>query len=393
MPVEKQRPRPFSASIVGGSVGGLAAALELRRIAGADVRVYERSAGVMEARGAGVVMQPEVESLLQTVGSSAEEVSVRLEERVTFGPDGAERTQRAPQLMTAWDTLYKTLKEALQGSCYRQDSRLVDLREESEQIRAVFADGYEVKADILVGADGVNSSCRRILVEDSPARYSGYVAWRGLEHETDLSPGLLARLDRRFTFFQMPGSQFLCYLVPGEDGATEEGGRRVNWVWYMNADERSLPEMMQGSSGRSFVSFLPKGEVRPEIEERVQRIASRSLPDIFCRLLSQSTLFMQPVQDADPVARHHGRTVLIGDAAGTVRPHTAAGTSKAFGDATALGHSLRGWSRTDPFPESVVSSWDEQRQSNLLATAVRGFRLARGSGLGVPGAPESWELG
>jgi len=54
----------FSVGVIGGSVGGLAAALELRRLSGAEVNVYERSAGVMEARGAGVVMQPEVEALL-----------------------------------------------------------------------------------------------------------------------------------------------------------------------------------------------------------------------------------------------------------------------------------------------------------------------------------------
>jgi 2-polyprenyl-6-methoxyphenol hydroxylase-like FAD-dependent oxidoreductase len=53
------------ALVVGGSVGGLAAALELRRATGAEVAVYERSAGQMEARGAGVVMQPDVEWLLQ----------------------------------------------------------------------------------------------------------------------------------------------------------------------------------------------------------------------------------------------------------------------------------------------------------------------------------------
>lgn len=55
---------PFRAIVVGGSVGGLAGALELRRSANAEVAVYERSSGQMQARGAGVVMQPDVEWLL-----------------------------------------------------------------------------------------------------------------------------------------------------------------------------------------------------------------------------------------------------------------------------------------------------------------------------------------
>lgn len=49
----------FTAAIVGGSVGGLAAAHELRSI-GADVTVYERSVDRTQPRGAGIVMQAEV---------------------------------------------------------------------------------------------------------------------------------------------------------------------------------------------------------------------------------------------------------------------------------------------------------------------------------------------
>ncbi|MEM8995437.1 MAG: FAD-dependent monooxygenase [Acidobacteriota bacterium] len=386
------RPR-FVAAIIGGSVGGLAAALELRRLAGADVRVYERSAGVMEARGAGVVMQPEVESLLATVGVTAEQVSVRLTERVTFGQDGGARRYSAPQLMTAWDTLYKTLRKALADSCYRQDSRLVSLAEEDRKIVASFADGYTARADVLVGADGVNSECRRLLVGESDARYSGYVAWRGLEPEAELPGNLVGELAERFTYFQTPGSQFLCYLVPGEDGDTGAGARRVNWVWYMNVAEASLDELMTGVSGRRFASFLPKGEVRPDIERRVRSIAGQTLPPVFHELLRHSELFLQPVQDAAPVLRHHGRAVLIGDAAGTVRPHTAAGTSKAFGDATALGESLGSWDASEAPTAAVFTSWDQHRTGDLVATAYRGLQLAAGSGLGVEGAPEPWAEG
>ena len=383
---------PFSAAVVGGSVGGLAAALELRRLAGADVRVYERSAGVMEARGAGVVMQPEVEALLRTIDLSAEQVSVRLHERVTFEADGSLRVYRAPQLMTAWDTLYKALRAALAESCYRQDSRLVGLSEQGGAVTAEFADGYIAQADLLVGADGVNSQCRRLLIGDSQAKYSGYVAWRGLEAEGDLPADLVGELADRFTYFQTPGHQFLCYLVPGEDGSNRAGERRVNWVWYMNAAEGSLAEIMRGRSGRDFASFLPKQEVRPEIAKRAQAIANVLLPPLLCRLFAASTLFLQPVQDAAPVDRHHGRVVLMGDAAGTVRPHTAAGTSKAFGDATALGTALAQWRCQKPIPDERLAQWEEHRRADLLVTATRGVQLARRSGLGVPGAPEPWTM-
>jgi hypothetical protein len=41
-----------------------------------------------------------------------------------------------------------------------------------------------------------------------------------------------------FTFFQMPDSHILCYLIPSESGNTEAGQRRLNWVWYWNTSEK-----------------------------------------------------------------------------------------------------------------------------------------------------------
>ncbi|MFT9480683.1 FAD-dependent oxidoreductase [Streptomyces sp. Mo3] len=70
----------FTALVIGGSVGGLAAAHELRAV-GAEVAVYERSVGKTSARGAGIVMQPETEALLSRLGVPARSVSVELHER------------------------------------------------------------------------------------------------------------------------------------------------------------------------------------------------------------------------------------------------------------------------------------------------------------------------
>ncbi len=159
-------------------------------------------------------MQPEVEYLLDSIGTSAEEVSVPLMERRYFYPDGRVDNHRAPQLMTAWDTLYRTLRAPLAGVCYRQDSRLVDLAVEGGQVVVSFADGYRTTGNLLVGADGVNSTCRELLNGEIRPVYSGYVAWRGLEGVGDFPRGLVAELADRFTLFAGEGMQFLCYLVP-----------------------------------------------------------------------------------------------------------------------------------------------------------------------------------
>ena len=209
--------RRFSAVVVGGSVGGLAAAHELRRV-GADVSVYERSGPQMQARGAGIVMQPEVEALLATMGIRASAVSVALTHRQMLHVDAAPRIYLAPQLMTAWDTLYATLRRPLADVCYRADSVLTAVSDSQATVSAQFDDGHVVDADLGVAADGVNSTARALLHTGGSAVYSGYVAWRGLQPEAELPIELVEFLAGKFSFFARPGMQMLCYLVPGEGG-------------------------------------------------------------------------------------------------------------------------------------------------------------------------------
>ncbi|MGJ6965665.1 hypothetical protein ACSDR0_27535 [Streptosporangium sp. G11] len=89
----------FRALTVGGSVGGVAAAHELRAV-GADIAVYERSPGHMRPRGAGIVMQPEVEALPNRLDMSGESVGVELQERRRLDLHGEATRHRALQLMT-----------------------------------------------------------------------------------------------------------------------------------------------------------------------------------------------------------------------------------------------------------------------------------------------------
>lgn len=226
----------FTALVIGGSVGGLAAAHELRDV-GAGVAVYERSAGQTSARGAGIVMQPEVDALLNRLGRPASSVSVELHERQQLDARGRTARHGAPQLMTAWDTLYRALREPLSGVCYRLDSTLRRVQVSGHDITAEFSDGYTARGNFLVGADGIGSATRMLLDSVSRPEYAGYVAWRGLEPESALPSELLDLLAGRFTFFTSSGMQMLCYLVPGADGEREEGSRRVNWVWYVNVAE------------------------------------------------------------------------------------------------------------------------------------------------------------
>ncbi|MGW1554525.1 FAD-dependent monooxygenase [Streptomyces sp. NPDC002346] len=162
----------FKALIIGGSVGGLAAAHELGSV-GAEVAVYERSAGRTEPRGAGIVMQPEVEMLLERLGSSARSVSVLPHERQQLHIHGKAERYKAPQLMTSWDTLYRALRDPLTDVCYRLDSSLARVRVEGHDVTAEFSDGYTVRGNFLVGADGIGSATRRLIDPAARPAYAG----------------------------------------------------------------------------------------------------------------------------------------------------------------------------------------------------------------------------
>lgn len=367
--------------IVGGSLGGLAAAHEMRSI-GADVAVYERSVDRTQPRGAGIVMQTEVADLLARLGRSVPSVSVALSERQQLHRHTPPHRYSAPQWMTAWDTLYQALREPLDGVCMRLDSTLTDLRHDGGLVAATFGEQYASSGDLLIGADGIGSATRRLLTERDDLQYSGYVAFRGLETEARVPEHLLELLAERFTMFARPGLQMLCYLVPGADGQCAAGHRRVNWVCYVNTAEAFLPVLMTGRSGQRFDQFLPPGQLTDASQSALLEFAERQLPQAFFDLIQLSQVFLQPVFDLPPDRMIADHVVLIGDAAGTVRPHTASGTSKALGDAAELAAALAGWQGGPALPDAAVQAWEDARLSHLRSVAAAGIHLARQSGLG-----------
>lgn len=369
----------FLVSIVGGSLGGLAAAHELSAV-GADVAVYERSVDRTQPRGAGIVMQPEIAALLARLGRSVPSVSVLLSERQQLHRDRNPTRYEAPQWMTAWDTLYDALREPMSDACLRLDSRLTGLEFDTGHVTARFGDGYTTTSDFLIGTDGIGSTTRSLITGTRDRTYSGYVAFRGLEPESGLPAELLDLLAGRFTLFGVPGMQMLCYLVPGDDEQ-----RRVNWVWYLNTPEAQVERLLQGRSGQRYDNFLPPGELTPDTARRLTQLAGESLPTPFADLVASSHVFLQPVFDLPPTHMVAGHVALIGDAAGTVRPHTASGTSKALGDAAHLAQALVGWSPPAPLPSERLRRWERGRVAHLITVAEAGKRLAAHSFLGTGG--------
>jgi 2-polyprenyl-6-methoxyphenol hydroxylase-like FAD-dependent oxidoreductase len=332
------------ALVMGGSLGGLCAGVCLRA-AGWRVSIFERSPGLMDDRGAGIVLQSEVLNLLEGLKlATRENISVESRERQYLNKDGGVAASGdSRQFMTSWGALFNSLRRGFPDDDFHSGFKLVNFTAEEKQVTAQFENGRKETGDLLVGADGAWSTVRQQLLPEIAPEYAGYVAWRGVVEE-EASPATLRNTFLgKFTFFQMPRSHILCYAIPGADGGITEGKRRLNWVWYWNyreADE--LGALLTDRAGRKRRTSVPPGMVCPEYWQKQMEIAHALLPPQFQELLKATEEpFAQPIRDLAVSRMVFGRAVLVGEAAFVVRPHTAAAAAKAAADGMMLGQALR----------------------------------------------------
>src|SRR6266436_5158854 len=363
MSAKKNKPR---ALVIGGSLGGLCAGVCLRA-AGWRVSIFERSPGLMDDRGAGIVLQSEVLNLLEGLKlATRADISVESRERQYLNKDGSVASSGdSQQFMTSWGALFNSLRRGFPDDDFHNGLKLVNFTVEEKQVTARFENDREETGDLLVGGDGAWSAVRQKLLPKIAPEYAGYVAWRGVVAGNALPAALRETFLDKFTFYQMPRSHILCYAIPGADGSVTEGKRRLNWVWYWNyreADE--LPSLLPDRTGRRRRTSVPPGMVRPEHWQKQMDIARAFLPPQFRELLEATREpFAQPIRDLAVPQMVFGRTVLVGEAAFVVRPHTAAAAAKAAADGMVLGEALR--DGDDNFTENLQGFEASQMQMGL----------------------------
>lgn len=349
-----------SAIIVGGSIAGLTTALLLHR-QGWSVDVFERSEVELAGRGAGIVTHRDLFDALQAAGIEiTADLGVRVEGRRVFDPSGAAVLELAyPQVLTSWDRLYHELRSRLSDECYHMGHTLESVENGADAVVARFAGGSKARADLLIGADGFRSSVRRHFFPDIVPNYAGYVAWRGLVDEGDVTETTRRDIFGHFTFSLPKGEQMLGYPVAGVNNDMRVGRRRYNWVWYRPADEAvELRKLLTDAQANVHELSIPPRLIRGEMIEAMQRSASRSLAPQFQELVHLTVQpFFQPIYDLETRRMAIGRVALLGDAAFVVRPHVGAGVTKAAQDALSLAKSLR----NDDGVESALLGFEQER--------------------------------
>ena len=303
-------------SIIGGGIGGLAAAAALQR-QGIQVALFERNPELREI-GAGLTLWANGVQVLRRLGLGDALAAVsaplarfecwswRGECLGSMRLDILGRRVGTPSLGIHRADLLRLLASAVDRESIHVHAHCVGFSSSQGQVIARFADGHELQADLLVGADGLYSVIREQLLGKAPPRYSGYTCWRGValfEHE-HVSPGISSETWGR-------GRRF---------GMLPIGSGRVFWYATLNCPAGEQDRVGERKA-RLFRLF---GGWRHPIERLIETT-------------SEEAILRNDLFDRRPV-RHwgSGRVTLLGDAAHPPTPNLGQGACQALEDALVL---------------------------------------------------------
>jgi 2-polyprenyl-6-methoxyphenol hydroxylase-like FAD-dependent oxidoreductase len=317
---------PRHAIVIGGGIAGPATAMALRK-AGIDSVVYEARPAAADDVGAFLTVATNGIDALRVLGADAPALAAgfptpAITLRSHTGKRlGATRTGRALDDGTVSHTikradLYRALHdEALaRGVGIEHGKRLVEAVDTGAGVRAVFADGTEAEADVLIGCDGAHSTVRRSIDAGAPApRYAGLINLGGYAHGVPVAaePGSYEMIFGRRAFFGY---------------ATAPGGEV--W-WFANVPRRDEPPRgaLAGVDWRERLLALFAADAGPAIP------LIRATPELMAA---------GPIHSIPHLpAWRRGRMVVVGDAAHAPSPTSGQGASLSIEDALVLALCLR----------------------------------------------------
>lgn len=330
--------------VAGGSLGGLTTALTLRS-AGCDVEVYERSNRPLTGQGAGIVLNPAtIRYFMEHAVIAINEVSVAANWVRYLDRDGIIADEKpCTYRFSSYNALYRGLLSCFDTDRYHMGETVIGFDQDDEGVNVRFASGRNERCDLLVCADGIRSTARRLLFPGVSLQYAGYAAWRGTVGEAELQPQTFSLLREAITYHIMPGSHLLTYPIPVVDHSPGSSQPFVNWLWYRNIPRGpDLDALMTDKDGVVREVSLNPGDVQERHLAKLREDASSTLPPPLVEVvLNTAQPFIQLIFDCEVPSMVSGRVCVIGDAAFVARPHAAAGTAKAAEDGWKLGEAIK----------------------------------------------------
>jgi 2-polyprenyl-6-methoxyphenol hydroxylase-like FAD-dependent oxidoreductase len=312
--------------IVGAGIGGLTAAIGLRR-AGLDVTVFEkRTDPRMIEAGGGMVVQPNALRGLKELDAADDMISrgAQLEsfewrtpagKRIAGWPVGeVAREVGAPMLGIRRMNVQGALTGAIEPGTLQVGAEVTGFTEDADGVTVQLAGGAEERGDLLIGADGINSTVRSLKLEPwTKARYAGYALWFGV------TPG-----EAEPTFLELdgPGTRFISFPV---------GNGEIYWSAIANSPEGAVSE----AGGE---------EIAADKQLLLDRYAGWQHPtEELIRATDAKDIYRREIADRDPIEKWgEGRVTLLGDAAHAMTINLGQGACQAIEDGVVLTKCLAG---------------------------------------------------
>jgi 2,6-dihydroxypyridine 3-monooxygenase len=322
--------------------------------------------------------------LVERAGTAIGDIGVPVTRLRYLDRDGSIAHERpCAYRFASYFELYRGLRDAFGTERYHLSTELAHLENRDDEVMLSLTAGQTLTADLVVCADGIRSTGRRIMLPEAKPRYAGYVAWRGTIGRGALSSATASILRDAITYRILPRGHLLTYPIPGPDGS-----ELCNWVWYRNVAARdALTDLLTARNGARAELTVPPGSVQARHLEELQAAADTELPAPLAELIRRTAEpFIQVIVDLEVPRMAFGRTCLIGDAAFALRPHIGVGTAKAADDAWQLGSALL--RATPPQIPHRLEAWE----AHQLAAAGRAMQRTRAAGqrLQVEG---TWRVG
>jgi salicylate hydroxylase len=342
------------AVVAGAGLGGLVAAIALRK-QGIDVRIHEK-ARELKPVGAGLSIAPNglnaletvipgVGKILKALGSETHVVTIRRStgELVVTDRLTVQDRYNQPLLNIQWSSLQESLASCLPADLIHLNNRLIGFDQDDSQVEIHFDQAPSVTADLLIGADGIGSTVRNILIGDGPPRYAGRMSWRA--------------------------------VIPNDDPKLP-----ANEATIMSGPEGRVFTLFDVGAGCIFWSAAALSPESPAetttVKHRVQQAFASWAPPVpaILEATAPEAIVERPITDRLPLSRwSHGRVTLLGDAAHGMVPALGQGANTAFEDAIELAQCL---ARTSDL-SAALSRYDASR---IYRTRVIQARSAQQGG-------------
>ncbi|MCU4628219.1 FAD-dependent urate hydroxylase HpxO [Acinetobacter variabilis] len=310
-------------TIIGAGMGGLTTGIALKKF-GHKVTIYEQAEKILPV-GAAISLWSNGVKCLNYLGLTEQVAKLggQLDQLAYIdGLTGDTMTQFSllPLIEEVGQRPYPVARADLQNMLMdefgREDiqlgKKMVELQEQKDGVLVKFADGTEIKTDLLIGADGTHSITRAyVLGEQVSRRYAGYVNWNGLvEISEKLTPA-----DQWTTFV---GQGKRVSLMPVADG---------KFYFFFDVP---LPVGLENNRAeyKTLLKQYFEGWCAP-----VQHLIDA---------LDEQKTNRVEIHDIEPFAQFYkGRVVIVGDAAHSTTPDIGQGGCQAMEDAIYLARSLQ----------------------------------------------------